>query len=143
MVTWRLTDSNTCIYYLYTMRLLRFAPLIDHLVDGRANLTGVFWCDSETQTCLSYDPESDFALFNGAMRLHTRPILDRPATDMLGSTGVCWLGLCTFKTEGCFYERTEENHTKVPAENLLSRGMDARRRHGPNTTHHQAGAILP
>ena len=76
-------------YYLYTKRLLRFAPLTDHLVDGRANLLGVFWCDSETQTCLSYDPESNFALFNGALRLHTHPILDRPATDMLGSTGVC------------------------------------------------------
>ena len=66
-----------------------FAPLIDHLVDGRANLLGVFWFNDETQTCLSYDPESNFALFNGALRLHTHPILDRPATDMLGSTGVC------------------------------------------------------
>ena len=75
--------------YFYTMRLTCFGPLIHHLVDCRANLIGVFWCDSEAQTCLSYDPESNFALFNGALRLHTHPTLDRPATDILGRTGVC------------------------------------------------------
>ena len=41
-----------------------FAPLIDHLVDGRANLLGVFWFNDETQTYLSYDPDPDFAFFN-------------------------------------------------------------------------------
>ena len=41
-----------------------FAPLIDHLVDGRANLIGVFWFNDETQTYLSYDPDPDFAFFN-------------------------------------------------------------------------------
>ena len=41
-----------------------FAPLIDHLVDGRPNLLGVFWFDDETQSYLSYDPDPDFAFFN-------------------------------------------------------------------------------
>ena len=41
-----------------------FAPLIDHLVDGRANLLGVFWFNDETQSYLSYDPDPDFAFFN-------------------------------------------------------------------------------
>ena len=41
-----------------------FAPLIDHLVDGRANLLGVFWFNEETQSYLSYDPDPDFAFFN-------------------------------------------------------------------------------
>ena len=41
-----------------------FAPLIDHLVDGRPNLLGVFWFNDETQSYLSYDPDPDFAFFN-------------------------------------------------------------------------------
>ena len=41
-----------------------FAPLIDHLVHGRPNLTGVFWFNDETQSYLSYDPDPDFAFFN-------------------------------------------------------------------------------
>ena len=41
-----------------------FAPLIDHLVDGRANLLGVFWFNGKTQSYLSYDPDPDFAFFN-------------------------------------------------------------------------------
>ena len=41
-----------------------FAPLIDHLVDGRLNLLGVFWFNDETQSYLSYDPDPDFAFFN-------------------------------------------------------------------------------
>ena len=41
-----------------------FAPLIDHLVDGRANLIGVFWFSQDTQSYLSYDPDPDFAFFH-------------------------------------------------------------------------------
>ena len=41
-----------------------FAPLIDHLVDGRANLIGVFWFNQDTQSYLFYDPDPDFAFFN-------------------------------------------------------------------------------
>ena len=41
-----------------------FAPLIDHLVDDRPNLLGVFWFNDETQSYLSYDPDPDFAFFN-------------------------------------------------------------------------------
>ena len=41
-----------------------FAPLIDHLVDGRSNLLGVFWFNDETQSYLCYGPDPDFAFFN-------------------------------------------------------------------------------
>ena len=41
-----------------------FAPLIDQLVDGRANLLGVFWFNDEPQSYLSYGPYPDFAFFN-------------------------------------------------------------------------------
>ena len=38
--------------------------MIDHLVDGRANLIGVFWFSQDTQSYLSYDPDPDFAFFH-------------------------------------------------------------------------------
>ena len=49
-----------------------FAPLIGHLVDGRANLIGVFWFNDETQTYLSYDP--DFAVFNDLETVESQQI---------------------------------------------------------------------
>ena len=51
-----------------------FAPLIDHLVDGRANLLGVFWFNDETQTYLSYDPDPDFAFFNNLETVESRQV---------------------------------------------------------------------
>ena len=51
-----------------------FAPLIDHLVDGRANLTGVFWFNDETQSYLSYDPDPNFADFNNLETVESQQI---------------------------------------------------------------------
>ncbi len=51
-----------------------FAPLIDHLVDGRANLIGVFWFNDETQSYLSYDPDPDFAFFNDLETVESQQI---------------------------------------------------------------------
>ena len=50
------------------------APLIDHLVDGRPNLIGVFWFDDETQSYLSYDPDPEFAFFNDLETVESRQI---------------------------------------------------------------------
>ena len=51
-----------------------FAPLIDHLVDGRSNLIGVFWFNSETQSYLSYDPDPDFAFFNDLATVESQQV---------------------------------------------------------------------
>ena len=61
------------------MRLPSFAPLIDHLVDGRPNLTGVSWFNDETQSYLSYNPDPDFAFFNDL--------------ETVESQKICWLSL--------------------------------------------------
>ena len=51
-----------------------FAPLIDHLVDGRPNLIGVFWFNQDTQFYLSYDPNPDFASFNNLETVQSQDI---------------------------------------------------------------------
>ena len=51
-----------------------FAPLIDHLVDGRPNLIGVFWFNQDTQSYLSYDPDPDFASFNNLETVQSQDI---------------------------------------------------------------------
>ena len=51
-----------------------FAPLIDHLVDGPANLIGVFWFNDETQTYLSYDPDPNFADFNNLETVESQQV---------------------------------------------------------------------
>ena len=51
-----------------------FAPLIDHLVDGRANLIGVFRFNYETQSYLSYDPDPDFASFDNLEKVQSQDI---------------------------------------------------------------------
>ena len=48
--------------------------MIDHLVDGRANLLGVFWFNDDTQSCLSYDPDPDFAFFNDLETVQSQDI---------------------------------------------------------------------
>ena len=51
-----------------------FAPLIDHLVDGRANRIGAFWFSQGTQTYLPYDPDPDFAFFNDLETVQSQDI---------------------------------------------------------------------